>query len=103
MKTAAAGRGSENLSSEAASPPGNEPTQALHQCVRDALHFYLRHLGGHPPRNLRALVIGEVERPLIETVLEHTQGNQTRAAMLLGVSRPTLRTKMAIYGIRRRT
>jgi Fis family transcriptional regulator len=46
------------------------------------------------------MVIEEVERPLIETVLDYAQGNQTQAARLLGISRSTLRKKMAHYGIR---
>jgi two-component system nitrogen regulation response regulator GlnG len=40
-----------------------------------------------------------VERPLIETVLERTQGNQIRAAALLGINRNTLRKKITELGI----
>jgi two-component system nitrogen regulation response regulator GlnG len=36
-----------------------------------------------------------VERPLLETVLSHTDGNQVRAAALLGINRNTLRKKIA--------
>jgi two-component system nitrogen regulation response regulator GlnG len=36
-----------------------------------------------------------VERPLLETVLSHTDGNQVRAATLLGINRNTLRKKIA--------
>jgi Fis family transcriptional regulator len=46
------------------------------------------------------MVLGEVERTLIETVLDYTQGNQTHAARLLGMSRSTLRKMIAQYGIR---
>ena len=35
-----------------------------------------------------------VERPLLEIVLERTQGNQIRAAALLGINRNTLRKKI---------
>ena len=41
----------------------------------------------------------EMERPLLHTVMEHTGGNQTRAAALLGISRSTLRKKLAQYGL----
>jgi Fis family transcriptional regulator len=51
--------------------------------------------------DLHDMVIREVERPMIETVLDHTHGNQTRAAGMLGISRSTFRKKMAHYGINR--
>jgi two-component system nitrogen regulation response regulator GlnG len=44
--------------------------------------------------------IERVERPLIETVLARTDGNQIRAAALLGINRNTLRKKIAQLGIR---
>ena len=73
--------------------------ETLSECVRHALRFYLHHLGDYEIRDLHQMVIGEVERPMIETVLEHTQGNQTRTAAILGMSRSTLRKKMTHYGI----
>jgi Fis family transcriptional regulator len=76
-------------------------TEPLSECVRNALRYYLHHLGDYEVDDLHHLVIAEVERPMIETVLEHTGGNQTRTAAMLGVSRSTLRKKMARYGIRR--
>jgi len=36
---------------------------------------------------------------LLEVVLIHTQGNQTRAAELLGLNRNTLRKKMKSYDL----
>ena len=41
----------------------------------------------------RAL-LERVERPLLETVLRRTDGNQIRAAALLGINRNTLRKKI---------
>jgi Fis family transcriptional regulator len=75
-------------------------TELLSECVRNALRYYLYHLGDYEVDDLHHMVIREVERPMIETVLEHTGGNQTRTAAMLGVSRSTLRKKMAHYGIR---
>jgi DNA-binding protein Fis len=40
-----------------------------------------------------------MERRLIASVLEHTGGNRTRAADLLGISREGLRTKMQRLGL----
>jgi len=75
-------------------------TEPLRECVRSALRDYLRSLDGHEVNDLHQMVLSEVERPVIETVLDHTRGNQTLAARLLGLSRSTLRKKMAHYGVR---
>lgn len=75
-------------------------TEPLRECVRRAMRYYLRKLDGHEVNDLHDMVLGEVERPLIETVLDHTRGNQTQAARLLGMSRSTLRKKMAHYGVK---
>lgn len=80
--------------------PKAEQTEPLSECVRTAVRFYLGHLGDYEVNDLHATVLAEVERPLLQTVLEHTQGNQTQAARLLGMSRSTLRKKMADYGVR---
>jgi Fis family transcriptional regulator, factor for inversion stimulation protein len=49
--------------------------------------------------NLYNLVISEVEKPLLEIVLEYTNSNQSKAAKLLGVSRNTLRKLISKYSI----
>ena len=72
---------------------------SLADCVRDALHSYFSKLDGHAPSDLYQMVMEEVERPLFQTVMEHTGGNQTRAAILLGISRSTLRKKLARFDI----
>ncbi len=48
---------------------------------------------------LYAVVIGAVEKPLIEAVLERCGGNQSRAALTLGINRNTLREKIRSHGI----
>lgn len=44
-------------------------------------------------------VLEAVEKPLIEQALERTEGNQFKAARILGVNRNTLRTKIKKLGI----
>lgn len=38
--------------------------------------------------------LAEIEKPLIESVLEQTNGNQVKAAKILGINRNTLRKKV---------
>ena len=76
-----------------------EHADPLRECVRIALRDYFERLDGHGASSLYQLVIREVEQPLFESVMEHTGGNQTRAAALLGISRSTLRKKLALYQI----
>ena len=45
--------------------------------------------------NLYPIFIKSIEKPLIETVLRHTGGNQTAASKILGISRVTLRSKIS--------
>ncbi|MGV6826072.1 MAG: DNA-binding transcriptional regulator Fis [bacterium] len=73
--------------------------EPLSDCVRRALDNYFTQIDGHDINNLYQMVIDEVERPLFESILSYTGGNQTRAATLLGISRSTLRKKMSFYGI----
>lgn len=44
--------------------------------------------------DLHDLVIQEAERPLIELVLKKTRYNQSKAAVMLGLNRNTLKKKM---------
>lgn len=79
--------------------PQEKSNEPLRECVREALTEYFNHLNGHAPAALYDLVLQEVEQPLLSTVLQHTGGNQTKAADILGISRSTLRKKLAKYGI----
>ena len=44
-------------------------------------------------------ILRRIERPLLEAVLDYTDGNQLRAAKLLGINRNTLRKKILDLGI----
>ncbi|MEJ2160885.1 MAG: DNA-binding transcriptional regulator Fis [Chromatiales bacterium] len=71
----------------------------LRQLTEEALDSYFETLNGHNPGELYSLVIGEVEQPLLKAVLEYTEGNQSRAADILGINRGTLRKKLKTYGL----
>lgn len=75
------------------------PAAPLRTQVQYALEDYFRQLDGHVPCNLYKLVLQEVEYPLLETVMQYTRGNQSRAAEILGINRSTLRKKLRQYGV----
>ena len=74
-------------------------TEPLRVCVKESVENYLHHLDGHGVSDLFDLVIAEVEAPLLESVLAHTRGNQSRAAAMLGINRATLRKKLKRYDL----
>ncbi|MGD9153510.1 MAG: helix-turn-helix domain-containing protein [Gammaproteobacteria bacterium] len=49
--------------------------------------------------NIYDMVLGDVEKPLLEAVMKHVNGNQSNAAKTLGLSCGTLREKLKIYGM----
>ncbi len=68
--------------------------------VRKALKDYFKDLDGEEPScSIYDMVMDCVEKPLLEMVLEHVGGNQTRASEMLGINRNTLRKKMQQHGI----
>lgn len=44
-------------------------------------------------------VLDAIEKPLIEYVLERTDGNQLKASRILGINRNTMRAKIKKLGI----
>ncbi|HTT01592.1 MAG TPA: helix-turn-helix domain-containing protein [Steroidobacteraceae bacterium] len=64
-----------------------------------ALNDYFTSLNGHRPAHLYDLVLREVEEPLFKAVLDYTEGNQVRAAGILGINRGTLRKKLRLLGL----
>ena len=73
--------------------------KSLSTLTDEALQTYFQSLNGHRPGALYDLVIGEVEKPLFRAVLNYTDGNQSRAAEILGINRGTLRKKMRDHRI----
>jgi len=71
----------------------------LRKHTEDAIQQYFTSLNGNRPADLYDLVIGEVERPLFEAVMDYTNGNQSQAAGILGINRGTLRKKLKTYSL----
>lgn len=74
-------------------------TLPLRAMTAEALDNYFTSLNGHKPARMYDLVMREVEEPLFKSVLDYSQGNQVRAADILGINRGTLRKKLKIYGL----
>lgn len=68
-------------------------------CVRRSLNRYFKDLDGEPPSEIYDMVISAVERPLLVYILDRSEGNQTRAADMLGINRNTLRKKLREHGL----
>ena len=66
----------------------------IEECVRDNLEGYFKDLCGVEPSNLYEMILGVVEKPLLDVVMKHAEGNQSRAAEWLGINRNTLRRKL---------
>lgn len=75
------------------------PVAPLRAQVDLTLRQYFQHLGEYVPNNLYKFVLSEVEPPLLQIVLEHAGGNQSRAAEILGLDRGTLRKKLREHGL----
>ncbi len=59
------------------------------------------YLKSHAGASAHVQFLEKVDRSLVSEALRTTKGNQTRAARLLGLTRPTLQAKMKKYGLRR--
>jgi len=77
------------------SPNGHSLAETTKTTVKE----YLELLGDHDASYLYRQVMDEVERPLLETLMEFTNGNQSRTAAFLGINRATLRSKLKRHSL----
>ncbi len=80
-------------------PRGERRKEPLRACVQSALDLYFMDLDGHEADDVYNMVVGQVEQAMLESVMQHTRSNQTRAAEVLGINRSTLRKKLKLYGM----
>jgi len=74
-------------------------TTFLEKWLDKSIRQYVGAMNGENNGHLHELIMGGIEKPLVEIVLKETGGNQTQAANILGVNRNTLRKKIAEYKI----
>ena len=77
----------------------NQGIAQLYNAVKHSIRRYLYELDGTQPHDMYDLVLRQVEQPLLEAILEHTKGNQSKAAEYLGLNRGTLRKKLRTYNL----
>lgn len=68
--------------------------------VSECLDDYFEALNGHAPKDLYDTILAQVEPPLLKATLSYCEGNQSRAADMLGLNRATLRKKLQQYKIK---
>ena len=70
----------------------------LADCVTKSVNRYLKDLKGEATR-VYQMVIQEVEKPLLQVVMQFSDQNQSKASRVLGINRNTLRKKLDQYGL----
>lgn len=70
----------------------------LYECVQTVVQKHITSFGNKPVRDIYELVISEMEEALLDQVLGYTGGNESKAAVVLGISRGTLRQRRRKFG-----
>ena len=76
-----------------------QKSESLEGLVAQKLENSLARMNLKEMNNLYEMVLHQVERPLINIVLQKTRGNQIKTADILGINRNTLRKKIKILDI----
>jgi len=74
-------------------------SKPLVEYVRLSILEFLSHNSVQESTNLHSIVIEQVEKTMIEVVLEKYEYNQSKVSRILGISRSTLRKKIDVYNI----
>jgi len=77
-----------------------QTSSEISESVRKSLERYFKDLDGERPRAIYDMVLKNVEKPMIEAVLNKAEGNQSTAAAMLGINRNTLRKKIQQHKIK---
>lgn len=78
---------------------GGEKAQTLRDSVIHSLNNYFSQVDAKDISNLYQMVLSEVEAPLLQIVMKNTRSNQSKASIMLGLNRGTLRKKLKQYGM----
>ena len=79
--------------------PPTSPANSLRTAVTVAVRKYLDELDGQMSTDVYQMVLAEIEEPLLVEIMAYTRNNQTRASLMLGLNRGTLRKKLKQYNL----
>jgi len=79
--------------------PLTDSPSHLRDAVTAAVRGYLDELDGQPSTDVYQMVLAEIEAPLLTEIMAYTRNNQTRASLMLGLNRGTLRKKLKQYNL----
>jgi Fis family transcriptional regulator len=71
----------------------------LREAVTASVRKYLAELDGQMSTDVYQMVLAEIEAPLLEEIMAYTRNNQTKASIMLGLNRGTLRKKLKQYNL----
>lgn len=74
-------------------------SQDLSDKIETLLENYIQDLDGETPNAVYEIVLHAVEKPMLLYIMNYAQGNQTKAAKILGLNRNTLRKKLEIHNL----
>jgi Fis family transcriptional regulator len=75
------------------------PARSLRDSVTIAVREYLKDLDGQLSADVYQMVLAEIEAPLLKEIMAYTRNNQTKASIMLGLNRGTLRKKLKQYNL----
>ena len=81
------------------SHPMSSSANNLRDAVTAAVREYLEELDGQLSTDVYQMVLAEIEAPLLAEIMAYTRNNQTRASLMLGLNRGTLRKKLKQYNL----
>ena len=84
---------------EGTDTPAGQDDYSLREAVTQSVRAYLAELDGELSTDVYQMVLAEVEAPLLEEIMAYTRNNQTRASIMLGLNRGTLRKKLKQYDL----
>jgi Fis family transcriptional regulator, factor for inversion stimulation protein len=76
------------MSAQLKTPP------SLQECIVSNLDYYIESCQGQPISGVYDMVLSAIEKPMLQVVMNHCNGNQSAAADFLGLNRNTLRKKL---------